>query len=248
MIFSGDITSIEDLRGIVSGVTPHDRYSFRGEARDFHRLIPKVGRLIKPGALPLSSYSEKTIFEGFKRRAVALLTVLPRTDWEWLALAQHHGLPTRLLDWTTNPLVALFFAVGDPFNDSDLKKVQVDQPSYAGDAAFYFLTIKVSFVDTSSHSDPLTYPEVGLFSPPHVTPRLRAQHGVFTIQNDPNKPFDQLVPRKRVIKFRIPYTARDTLRRELRLFGFSHETIFPDLEGLSRHLQIMLHESASCQH
>ena len=244
MIFNGDITSLEDLREVVRGVTPDDRYYFRGESRDFHSLIPKVGRLIRSGMLSLSSYSERSIFERFKRRAVALLPVLPRTDWEWLALAQHHGLPTRLLDWSTNPLVALFFAVGDPFDASNLKKVQVEHPAYTGDAAFYFLTIKVSFVDTSSHSDPLSYPKVGLFSPPHVTPRLRAQHGVFTIQSDPNKPLDQLVPRKRVRKFRIPYDARDTIRRELRLFGFSHETIFPDLEGLSKHLQIMLYESA----
>lgn len=242
MDFHADIKSLEDMLTIVVGIDPDERYYFRGEARDYHRLIPKVGRMTKSGSISLSYYSEHSIFERFKRHAAAILRSMPRDDWEWLALAQHHGLPTRLLDWSTNPLAALFFSVGDPFGDKDLEKEKIDRPDYEGDAAFYFLTIKSSFIDVKRNENPFEFKGVGLLSPPHVTPRLRAQHGVFTIQSDPHKPLDEMLAPQRVAKFRIPCAARETLRKELRLFGFSHLTMYPDLDGLSRHLMILLGE------
>jgi hypothetical protein len=56
---------------------------------------------------------EDDIFKSFKRKSRSYLSCIPEDDWEWLAVARHYGLPTRFLDWTKNPLVALYFAVND---------------------------------------------------------------------------------------------------------------------------------------
>ena len=241
MEFSGEINSFDDFRAVVRGVTPDERYFFRGEGRDYYSLIPKVGRVGK-SLLPLAYYDEKTIFERFKNQAVGLVGSSPLIEWEWVALAQHHGLPTRLLDWSTNPLVALYFAVAEPMGNVDLKKEQIAVSTYQGDAAFYFLTIKSAFIDTSVVRKPLAHKYVGVFKPPHVTNRIRAQSGVFTIQPDPHEPLNNRLKSRAIRKYRIPCAAREEIRRELRLFGVHQASIYPDLDGLAGYLQSMLVE------
>jgi hypothetical protein len=81
------------------------RWIFRGHSDTNWKLLPKAGRP------PFCFIEDKPVFESWKRRAIEHVRLLPNSDWDWLAIAQHHGLVTRLLDWTTNPLNAAYFAV-----------------------------------------------------------------------------------------------------------------------------------------
>ena len=249
MEFTDTIKSFEQFNDIVSHVSPNERYYFRGEPKSDYVLVPKIGRIIN-GDFKMRFWTEKRIFDHFKNNAIAYIDKLPQDDWEWLALAQHHGLPTRFLDWTTNPLVALYFAVG---NEIDVKKERENNSRYDGSAAFYFLTMKSNYVNTSVDADPFEYGKVAIYKPPHVSTRISAQSGVFTIQprlglssNSANsehvffKPLNSGLRKNRVRKYKISFDIREELRKKILLFGIHPGTMFPDLDGLSQHLQEML--------
>lgn len=106
------IHSVAQLVELVSEQPP-GRWLYRGQSDACWNVRCAVDREIyrvRRGSLTRVEY-EQYLLNEFKRRAIPFLTNTPRSEWEWLGLAQHHGLPTCLLDWSTNPLVALFFAV-----------------------------------------------------------------------------------------------------------------------------------------
>ena len=84
---------------------PANEWVFRGHSNEDWRLQPSVGR-----GDPYRLDWERLLLDQFRRLAEPYVTSAGLTEWDWLALAQHHGLPTRLLDWTFNSLVACFFA------------------------------------------------------------------------------------------------------------------------------------------
>lgn len=195
--------------------SPH--WLFRGVADSGnHLLIPKIGRLphrYDPG-------TERILFRNFRRRARQFADGT-LTDWDMLALGQHHGLPTRLLDWSTNPLVAAFFAVS---SEPRLRTARV----YAYQAT--------RIVDPSVDKDPFGIDEIVTHIPSAITPRIISQRGVFTVHPDPTSP---LMPTGGIGGGHVfDIDAGDRPYFERRLFGLAIDpsVIGADLDGLCRAL------------
>src|SRR5665647_120305 len=109
---------------------------YRGHADGKNwKLKPSIARILdKNKKFSLYSFSgwsglEKNILNRFKRHAFPYLKTIPQSDIDWLVLGQHYGLPTRLLDWSENPLIALFFALSEIFNSES--HVWIIEPSYS---------------------------------------------------------------------------------------------------------------------
>jgi hypothetical protein len=109
------IDSLEHYMNEITGFS--DVFFYRGISNIAYDLIPSAGRFGIEDETVQKQF-EQSLLNDFKRKAPIYTDKTPTNDIDWLILAQHHGIPTRLMDWSFNPMVALFFAVENNI-DSD---------------------------------------------------------------------------------------------------------------------------------
>lgn len=193
----------------------HAHFIFRGEGDAQYSLRPKYGRH-KASVLENPAGVEQRILDEFKRRGAPYVEALPSNDWEWLAVAQHFGLATRLLDWTENPLVAAFFAT-----DARPK----------ADRVIYALNREALKVADESFT-PFAIQDVAIYRPRHIATRIMAQTGLFTVHAQPADVFTH----PELERWVIASDAVGLLSAVLGIYGFNHATMFPGLDGLAHHI------------
>lgn len=213
---------------------------FRGLGDSKFELVPTIGRH--------ASYAladEQTLVQIFRKRIAEFVPGPDLSDWDVLALAQHHGIPTRLLDWTTNPLVAAFFAA-----KSDPAPISVKRVSATGRAAgsSLFATPPLAAADArivarrvsakavlSDKDDPFSIKRVGFVSPRSLTGRIVTQSGVFSVHADPATAWTEPMGDSRHI-FDIPGEARSFFLRRLFYLGIESHRVMGGLDGLGARL------------
>lgn len=226
-------------------------YVFRGQSDAAHDLNTSLARMSGPES---AGTLEGHLLRAFRRYAHRHA---PGEDtvWNWLALAQHHGLPTRLLDWTYSPFVALHFATaGPPQQDTDcavwcVNYVQTNEllpPRLcklleAEGADVFTAEMLARAARTLPEYDALSdEPFIAFFEPPSLDERIVNQFALFSLLSDPATATDEWLEARsrdsetslcrRVV---LPADLKREARDKLDQANITERVLLPGLDGLS---------------
>ncbi len=200
---------------------------FRGQNED-RQLLPSIARASEEGRI---QFREEEMFSCFQLEAIRFLKHKPDNRWEWLAVAQHYGLPTRLLDWTKNPLVALWFTV-------EKKHKQNSQPG----VVWMYQPDESNTVNDVTKENPFDVHHTKVYDPKHLIPRIHSQDGVFTVSKY-NRTANRFVALQadqmeedKFIKILVRAERFGDIRNQLSIIGINSAKLFPDLDGLTKRI------------
>src|SRR4051795_7115501 len=234
------IESWQQFREVVAG-SNYRSWAFRGHSDASWPLLSTLSRYFMSFKIHKDVWpqQEQRILRIFRRKAHLLINHIPDEDdsLQWLALMQHHGAPTRLLDFTWSPYVAAFFALERTLGDGvvwALNPARIDSgrapkptrmdPRITGNFQRYFLKGNRRFI--------------WMGEPHTMNRRLIAQSGTFAVPGVLDIPTEEILnaPDQENImaKFVMTHAVREVGMRELYRMNITYATLFPDLDGLAR--------------
>ncbi len=251
--------TIRSLGELIEAVTPSEPDPATGRRRDagvYHGassprqpLLTSLDRLGGTDPPHSKRHLEAHILRNFARYSRPFLPAAPIDDWELLVIAQHHGVPTRLLDWSYSPLVAAHFATTSAVPESACAIWRLDWQRIhrAYDLPALALRIEdVSKVKLLGGKRDFTVwdliqDETPTFScliePPSLDARIVAQHAAFTVCTDTARSFEAFLDEQglteALTKLVIPADAVSHVRDQLDLAGIEERHLFPDLDGVA---------------
>jgi hypothetical protein len=247
------------VREDAAGWPPEQPRWFRGEPVSTKPLLPSLYR-------GKGASRENQLLQLFRAKAPAFSTDrLPdpeRTD-QWLFLARHVGLPTRLLDWSESALVALYFALGEeqpviwmlnplhlnhfargsPAGEDPNSLREFPLPGYRPKPPEP-LNVAAENVAGAWENDGPGGPLPVAVHPTYVHARLRAQRACFTIHGKKKDSLRALVPDTILKRYEVDPACRSVIRNDLFTLGVAESTAFPDLDGIARELKQRIFDAA----
>lgn len=237
-----EIRNVPTLLSIIGQYAGEDLI-FRGQADRKWSLLPSLARIESPFGMGTRGFADwkevdDFIITEFKKFSAPYLKYVPESEIEWRVMAQHYGLPTSLLDWTTNPLKGLFFAVEDSAMDGV-------------DASLHIATL-AGLYESSDHVAKLDeLHNISFFYSKHIDERIIAQEGCFTVFPFPEgkRPFSPIVENNddpedwvyddvdTLYECYISGEYKPFIREELARLGVTHQSIFPGLDGISKSIR-----------
>ncbi len=221
---------------------------FRGSTNRKHSLVPTLGRK------PFNLEQEPDLIKAFKQNAIQFVEQRPQSEWEWLFLARHHAVPTRLLDWTESPLIGLYFAthsVGLPAhidrNDGKDGALWVLLPVDLNRQASIELSGKRElpiFEDNDQHlrnylptvmaseRSSRLIPVAGIAV--RHSKRMQAQHSVFTVTHRDQSAIESVGDGNHIGRYIIPAAAKPRIRRQLTALRIDRLSVFPELDNVAQ--------------
>lgn len=226
---------------------------YRGLSRVSYGLVPTLH------VRGLDVANEVYMMNRFRQDAHEFLEGRePSSEWEWMFLMRHHGSPSRLLDWSENPLVGLFFATQPDEENADddgalwcLLPAQLNRWSLGwpeDDLALPMFTTQSDEFPRGENEVLLNYLPSRMRRPrPTGSPlapaaaisirasrRIQAQLGVFTIHHADPTPLEDYGDQSHVWRFMVPAGQKAAIQAELRRIGITRLTLFPELDNVAK--------------
>ncbi|MCR4963454.1 MAG: FRG domain-containing protein [Firmicutes bacterium] len=269
------IDAIEKLKsyypsGIMLNNPVANTFLYRGLSDVSYKLIPSVfrkkednidGRVVINNKY-LAWANEKSLLLSFIHEASGLLSISTNDLPRWAEYAQHYGVPTRFLDWSSNPLVALYFACRDRTEQDGAiwmlhgtnykrflaKNLQIPKEK----------TVKEILSDLFNDDKEIDYPV--LYTPYYVDARMSAQKSYFLVWGAKKEPLEDMLLNDELFmelpevdngirlygddqqnnilfKFFIHADSKQPLLHELDMVGINEKTLFPGLDGIGRYVE-----------
>jgi hypothetical protein len=225
----------EEMRHLEEFAEKYSGWLFRGQRSPDWNLETSLERTAKRCGVPKTEY-EQECFREFQRHAGSYSVRVPRElsdTLEWLALMQHFGAPTRLLDFTYSFWIALFFAFET--TDQDCAVWALDPDSLGSTEGRNFNEVLAKNIATGHGKDSSLYSDVPFFT----NDRLAIQKGTFVFSLDMEQRFhDLFVANEKVHKvIRVSSRLFPQIRKRLNDFNCNRRVLFPGIDGFAMYFQ-----------